>query len=154
MQKFLWLGVWLLLALFLAACGTTESANEEPDLENGSSGGITAGEVVATIEQLDDDSYRYTLKNQTEEAVTFDFTSGQRYDFALYNENDEQVFLFSSVSTYTQALGEETIKQAEELSYEFDVPQLDLAAGTYKIEAWLTPKQGPAYPVETEYTIQ
>lgn len=154
MQKFLSLGVWLLLALFLAACGTTESANEEPDPENGSSGGIAAGEIVATIEQLDDDSYRYTLKNQTEEAVTFDFTSGQRYDFALYNENDEQVFLFSSVSTYTQALGEETIKQAEELSYEFDVPQLDLAAGTYKIEAWLTPKQGPAYPVETEYTIQ
>lgn len=154
MHKFLSLGVWLLLALFLAACGTTESANDEPDPQNGSSGGIAAGEITATIEQLDDDTYRYTLKNQTEEAVTYDFTSGQRYDFALYNENDEQVFLFSSVSTYTQALGEETIKQAEELSYEFDVPQLDLAAGTYKIEAWLTPKQGPAHPVETEYTIQ
>lgn len=154
MHRHLWLGVWLLMALFLAACGTTDGATEEPDPDNGSSGGITAGEIVATIEQLDNDSYRYTLKNQTEEAVTFDFTSGQRYDFALYNESDEQVFLFSSVSTYTQALGEETIKQAEELSYEFDVPQLDLAAGTYKIEAWLTPKQGPAYPVETEYTIE
>lgn len=154
MRKRLWLWPLLLITFVLAACGTTEGSSEEPDPNSGSSGGIAAGEIVSTIEQVDDDSYRYSLKNQTEEAMTFNFTSGQRFDFALFDENDEQVFLLSSVSSYIQALGEETLKQGGELSYEFDVPQLELAPGTYKVEAWLTPKQGPAYPAEAEYIVK
>lgn len=153
MHRHLWLGVLLLFALILAACGTTEESTPE-DSNTGSSEGIAAGEIVSEIEQIDADSYRYKLKNQTEEAMTFDFTSGQRFDFALFNEGGDQVFLLSSVSSYIQALGEETIKQGEELSFEFDVPQQELEPGTYKLEAWLTPKQGTAYPAEKAYQAE
>lgn len=158
----------LMLVLLLGACGT-EVVNEEPETEDiveeeniieeeetdgETTGGIVAGEVEPVIEQVDDDTYRYTLVNQKEEAVTFNFTSGQRFDFALLNETGEQLYLLSSVTTYIQALGEETIEPGEKLSYEFDVPALDLEPGTYTIRAWLTPEDGPAYEVETEYTVE
>ncbi|WP_241535895.1 BsuPI-related putative proteinase inhibitor [Indiicoccus explosivorum] len=157
-----WMKTLLLLAvLFLTACGTAEVTPETEVEEEEVSGevngeaseGITAGELEPAIEPVDADTYRYTLTNQTEEAVTFNFTSGQRFDFALLSESGEQLYLLSSVSTYIQALGEETIEPGGELSYEFDLPQLDLEPGTYTIKAWLTPEDGPAYEVETQYIV-
>jgi hypothetical protein len=133
------------LALLLGACGTSEEGTN-----GGNSEGENEGKMTATLEKSDN-GYRYTLKNDTDEAMTFNFTSSQRFDFALYNEEDEQVFLQSSVSSYAQVLGEETMEAGGELSYELEVPPLDLEPGTYKIEAWFTPQQGAAYPAENEY---
>lgn len=142
---------WVLLAslLFvLSACGTSE---------NGSYGSGSKedkkGEVTATLDKTDA-GYRYTMKNGTSEALTFNFTSSQRYDFALFNADDEQVFSLASVSSFAQVLGDETVEAGEELSYNFEVPPLDLTSGTYKIEAWLTPEQGPAYYAENEYVVE
>lgn len=172
MRKRTWAGslLVLLLTLILAACGTEDATpevpeevaeeevsgdiGEEEENDEETNGGIVEGEVEPMIEQVDEDTYRYTLMNQKEEAVTFDFTSGQRFDFAILNEAGEQLYLLSSVTTYIQALGEETIPPGEELSYEFDLPQLDLEPGTYTIKAWLTPEDGPAYEVETEYVVE
>ncbi|WKA55596.1 BsuPI-related putative proteinase inhibitor [Planococcus shixiaomingii] len=166
MNKKTWLLALLLLALalLLAACGTKDegASNEPPKDEpakeqestDGSSGGILAGSIGPKLEKVDEDTYRYSLKNQTEHEKTFEFTSGQRFDFSLTNEAGEQAFLFSSVASYAQAMGEETMKQAVELSYEFDIPEADLEPGTYKLEAWLTPKEGPAYKAETEYVVE
>lgn len=142
----------ILIMLVLAACGTNDEPGEK---ENGGedSGGQTAGEVEPMIEQLDDDTYRYIITNKTEETLTFNYTSGQRFDYSLENENGEQVFLFSSATSFLQALGEETAGPGENLSYEFDIPELDLEAGTYKLEVWLTPKEGPAYQTATEYLV-
>lgn len=151
MQKRIWPGTLLLIVLLvLAACGT---GNGEED-GGESSGNQATGEMKSMIEQLDDDTYRYTVANKTEEAITFHFTSGQRFDFSLTDDAGEQVFLFSSVSSFIQAMGEETVEPGEELKYELDIPQLDLEAGSYKLEAWLTPEEGPAYPAETEYTAE
>ncbi|MGI2329033.1 BsuPI-related putative proteinase inhibitor [Planococcus sp. YIM B11945] len=155
----------MLLALILAACGTKEDnttggqppdspEEETPGTTDESSGGIVAGALIPNLEPLDDNTYRYTLTNQTEEIKTFSFTSGQRIDVSLSDESGSQVFLMSSTAMFTQALGEETVKQGEELSYEFDIPELDLAPGTYKVEAWLTPKEGQDFKAESEYTVE
>ncbi|MDN7246428.1 BsuPI-related putative proteinase inhibitor [Planococcus shenhongbingii] len=159
MQKRIWLLMLLLSSLLLlAACGANEKSAEnppeKPTTNEGTSGGIAAGAPEPAIKQLDDQTYLYTVKNQTEKPLTFDFTSSQRYDFALLDESGDQVFLQSSVSMYAQALGEETIKQAEELSYPLEVPPLDLEPGTYTLEVWLTPEQGPAFRTETEYIVE
>lgn len=162
MKRRTWLKVLVVLGLILllTACGTSnENAKDEPPAEDpetteGSTGGILAGAVNPTIEQVDGDTYRYTLKNQTEQVKTFQFTSGQRFDFSLTNKNDEQAFLFSSIASFTQSMGEETIKQAEELKYEFDIPEADLEPGTYKLEVWLTPEEGPAFKAETEHIVE
>ncbi|TWT25231.1 BsuPI-related putative proteinase inhibitor [Planomicrobium sp. CPCC 101110] len=160
MKKKVWLGALITLSLMLlGACGTEDQATneppaEEPESTDGPSGGILAGAVNPAIEQVDEDTYRYTLKNQTEQVKTFNFTSGQRFDFSLANKDDEQAFLFSSVASFTQNMGEESIKQAEELSYEFDIPEADLEPGTYKLEVWLTPEEGPAFKAEAEHVVE
>lgn len=148
------LAAFLLLSLtiFLAACGS--SGTVEPDMGNGSSEGIVEDEVTALLEQMDSNLYRYTLNNQTDETMTYEFTSGQRYDFTISNENGDELYRLSAVSTYMQALGEETIEPGEKLEYEFEVPTTDLEPGTYQITAWLTPQEGPKYEAETELTVE
>src|SRR5690606_364580 len=107
---------WLLiLAILLAACGTGETSGN-------SSGDEAIDEMTAQVEQLENGTYRYIVLNKTEAAETFNFTSGQRFDFSLSNEAGEEVFLLSSVSAYIQALGTETIEPGQELSYDFEVP--------------------------------
>lgn len=156
MKKQIWLGAMLLflMTLVLAACGTDGDETGDKENDGGTSDGNTSGEVEPMIEQLDDDTYRYIIVNETEETLTFNYTSGQRFDYSLENENGEQVFLFSSVTSFLQALGEETAGPGENLSYEFDIPELDLEAGMYKLEVWLTPKEGPAYHTDTEYIVE
>ncbi|MBT2569619.1 BsuPI-related putative proteinase inhibitor [Planococcus sp. ISL-110] len=166
MKNKFWLGAFLifLAALLLTACGTqqrddAENQPEEPETEeNGtadeSTGDSTEGEMEPDIEHVNDDVYRYTLVNQTGEPHTFEFTSSQRYDFSLANESGEEVFLFSSVSVYLQVLGEETLDQGDKLSYEFEIPQLELEPGTYELTAWLTPRQGGTYEVTTEHVVE
>ncbi|MDE0584892.1 BsuPI-related putative proteinase inhibitor [Planococcus sp. A6] len=145
-----WLIV-LIAAILLAACGTeSDNLPEDPD----SGGEIIEGEVTSTIEETDNGTYRYTVKNDTQEAVTFNFTSGQRYDFTLTDEQGIEVFRMSSVSMYTQALGEEILRQGEELQYEIQVPEANLEPGTYTLEVWMTPTQGANYPAEIEHTIE
>lgn len=141
----------LFAAIVLAACGT-ESDNQPEDPAPG--GEIIEGEVTSTIEETGNGTYRYTVKNDTQEAVTFNFTSGQRYDFTLTDEQGNEVFRMSSVSMYTQALGEEILRQGEELQYEIQVPEANLEPGTYTLEVWMTPTQGTNYPAEIEHTIE
>ncbi|ALS74784.1 hypothetical protein AUC31_05900 [Planococcus rifietoensis] len=141
----------IMAALMLAACGT-ESDNLPEDPESGDE--IIEGEVTSTIEETDNGTYRYSVKNDTQEAVTFNFTSGQRYDFTLTDEQGNEVFRMSSVSMYTQALGEEILRQGEELQYEIQVPEANLEPGTYTLEVWMTPTEGTNYPAEIEHTIE
>lgn len=153
MRKKTWAS-WLILALavwLLAACGTeTDDLPEDPD----TGGEIIEGEITSTLEDAGSGNYRYTVKNDTQEAVTFNFTSGQRYDFTLTDDGGNEVFRMSSISMYTQALGEETIEAGEELPYEFQIPEANLEPGTYTLEAWLTPTEGTSYPAQTEHTIE
>ena len=152
MKAKLWLGIFSMMAfcLIFAACGTNENGT---DNQGDSNSGIS-GEMESAVKQVEGNIFRYTLDNQTGEEVTFDFTSGQRFDFALSNEAGEEVFLFSSVSMFTQALGEETVEASEKLSYDLEVPELDLEPGTYTLEVWLTPEEGPAFEAETEYEVK
>lgn len=151
-QKVLAAFLLLSLAIFLAACGT--SGTVEPDMGNGSSDGIVEDEVTALLEQMDNKLYRYTVNNQTDETMTFEFSSGQRYDFTISNEDGDELYRLSSVSTYMQALGEETLEPGEKLEYEFEIPPLELESGVYQLTAWLTPQEGPKYEAETEYTVE
>ncbi|QDP39930.1 BsuPI-related putative proteinase inhibitor [Radiobacillus deserti] len=156
------------ILIILSACGTTNAdsdSKEQPiqplpagEKVNGSgdqgSEGIVAGEVEATLREVAPLQYVYTLKNQTEKPVKLDFTSSQRYDFSVETKEGKQVYLYSSTASFIQALGEEEIKQAEELSYTLDLNQLGLSSGDYVLTAWMTPKEGKKYKVSTEFTVE
>ncbi len=161
-----WL-IMLLAALVLASCGTDDNPPETPEVpeteetgeieeteENASGGDQIEGQITSTLTDKGDGTYRYIVKNDTEEAVTFNFTSGQRYDFSLIDEQGNEAFRMSSVSMYTQALGEETVRQGEELHYDLQVPEANLETGTYTLEVWLTPTELENYVAETEHTVE
>lgn len=161
MKKFTWFGAFLVLfaVLFLVACGTEKSDENdndsgEPKTEETETNGEEVAEMKSAIEQINDNTYRYSVVNETGEAQTFEFTSSQRFDFSLTNDSGEVAFLFSSVSTYAQALGEETMDDGDQLSYDLEIPPLDLEPGTYELAAWFTPRQGNMYKVTTDHIVK
>ncbi|AIY04623.1 hypothetical protein Plano_0658 [Planococcus sp. PAMC 21323] len=161
MKRFNWLGAFLILfaVLFLAACGTeksdeTDNDSEKPTIEETETNGEEVAEMKPAIEQINDNTYRYSLVNETGETQTFEFTSSQRFDFSLTNDSGEVVFLFSSVSVFAQALGEETIDSGDKLSYDLEIPPLDLEPATYELAAWLTPRQGKMDKVTIDHIVK
>jgi hypothetical protein len=112
------------------------------------------GDVMPSLVDLGNGKFRYKITNQTDKDITFQFTSSQRFDYAVKSENGEQLFLFSSVAQFLAVLGEETLKPGEELHYDIDLAELNLEKGKYILEAWLTPTSKEKYKVEMDYIVQ
>jgi len=49
--------------------------------------------------------------------VTFDFTTSQRFDFAIYNRNGVEVWRWSADKGFWQVLGQVTLNPGESVSY-------------------------------------
>jgi ABC-type molybdate transport system substrate-binding protein len=112
------------------------------------------GDVMSSLVDIGNGKFRYQITNQTDEDVTFHFTSSQRFDYAVKTEDGEQVFLFSSVALFMAVLGEETLKPEEELNYDIDLAELDLEKGKYILEVWFTPTGKEKYKVVMDYMVQ
>ncbi|WP_456276999.1 BsuPI-related putative proteinase inhibitor [Bacillus sp. AK128] len=143
-----------LSVLFLAACGTGNSEQTQGQNVDTNENGIVAGDMVPSLVEKSPLIYEYMVKNQTENDVTLEFTSSQRYDFSVVNDNGEEIYLFSSVASFLQSLGEETLKPGEELVYEINLQDLQLEKGNYTLNAWMTPKEGKKFEVKKEFTVE
>jgi hypothetical protein len=142
----------LLLGLLVTGCGTESQVSNNSQDKGGA--GIVAGEVAASLTEESSLIFQYEVKNQTEEEVTLEFTSSQRYDYSVKTKNGKEVFLFSSVASFLQALGEENLKQGESLAYEIDLQELSLEKGEYILSVWMTPKGGKMNEVSKEFTVE
>ncbi|HET7628531.1 MAG TPA: BsuPI-related putative proteinase inhibitor, partial [Bacillales bacterium] len=121
----------LLLAFsFLGGCGqSAKSGNADGSTGTTSGGsqsgsGFAAGEIQTWIDwnqQGDTVKFTFHLKNQTEHVQTFTFPTGQRFDFVIKNEQGQKVKQYSEGRMFTQMVGEVTLKQAEEISYDAEV---------------------------------
>ena len=154
----------LFAAGLTAACGMSVEQGEESGVEEvnkGSQGtggnagenpgqGIVAGELEPSLTQKENGEFVYTVKNQTEKEVTLEFTSSQRYDYAVKNDKGETLYLYSSAAAFLQVLGTETMVQGEELSYTFEIPPGGYEGEGSTIEVWLTPKGGKKAPVSID----
>jgi hypothetical protein len=58
-----------------------------------------------------------TIKNYTDEPVTLNYTSGQRYDFALLDASRESLYTWSADKLFIQQLSSETIASGESVGY-------------------------------------
>jgi len=146
----------VLLGLLITGCGTKEGEiTNEPDPEvEAEGGGIVAGEMEASLTEKNPFVFEYRVKNQTEEEIKLEFPSSQRFDYSVATKGGEEIFLFSSVASFLQVIGEENIKQAETLTYEIDLHDLNLEKGDYILSAWMTPQEGEKYKTEIEFTVE
>lgn len=142
----------LLLGLLVTGCGTGNQVSNNDEDRGGA--GIVAGEMAAKMTEESPLIFQYEVKNQTEEEVTLEFTSSQRYDYSVKTKDGKEVFLFSSVASFLQALGEETVKQGESLTYDISLQELNLDKGDYILTVWMTPKGGKKFEVTKEFTVQ
>lgn len=126
----------------LGGCGQSQSADHPKGHgQNHGNGGFAAGEIQTWITYKQQDSklhFTFHLKNQTEQVKTFHFNTGQRYDFVIKNDQGKKILQYSDDKMFTQMVGQETLKQAEELTYDAEVS--DLEKGHYTITFWLTAK--------------
>jgi ABC-type molybdate transport system substrate-binding protein len=142
----------LLLGLLVTGCGTGNQVSNN-DQDHGGAG-IVAGEMAATITEESPLIFQYEVKNQTEQEMTLEFTSSQRFDYSVETKDGKEIFLFSSVASFLQVLGEEKIKQAEALNYEIDLHELSLEKGDYVLSVWMTPKEGKKFKVKKPFTVE
>jgi ABC-type molybdate transport system substrate-binding protein len=142
----------LLMGLLVTGCGTGNQVSNNDHDQGGA--GIVAGEMAASLAEENPLIFQYEVKNQTEDEVTLEFTSSQRYDYSVKTKDGKEVFLFSSVASFLQALGEEKVKQGEALSYEIDLHELSLEKGDYVLSVWMTPKGGRKYEMTKEFSVE
>ncbi|GGM33975.1 hypothetical protein GCM10011351_19950 [Paraliobacillus quinghaiensis] len=133
--------MFMLLVGLLIGCGTSDD-------------GDNADRVVPSLVEVDDKTYDYKVKNQTDQTITLEFNSSQRFDYAIFNDEDEQVYLHSDEMMYSQVIGEEELEAGEELVYRIDLSEIDLDPGEYVLEAWMVPNGEEKYKVSENFIIE
>lgn len=148
--------------VLLTACGTgdkkdevkneNKNGGENVDLHvDGKNSGIWQGEIATSLIEKQNGDYQFVLKNHKETTITFEFANGQRYDYEVKTKDGKTVYLFSSVASFIQALGNEELKPGEELVYDIQLSHLELEKGEYILEVWLTHKGDKKYKVMMEH---
>lgn len=148
------LAIVILIGILLTGCGTGVNNESNGSNENTNGSGMVSGEGSSSIVEKNPLHYEYIVKNETEEVVKLEFTSSQRFDYSVRTKDGKEIFLFSSIAAFLQALGEEELKQGEELVYEIDLTDLNLEKGEYILSVWMTPKDGEKYKVSKDIVIK
>lgn len=147
--------VFIIAVFVLGGCGAERDV--EPVLSSGKEEGnmdTVQGEVVSRLNEVSPLLFQYQVKNDSGKEITLDFTSSQRFDYSIINSNGEEVFLFSSVSSFLQVIGKEVLAPGDQLSYDINVKDVQLSKGKYSLHAWMTPRTGKAYISSIEFTIE
>lgn len=78
------------------------------------------------------------VANESMEPVSFEFTSGQRYDFSVYDAEGNELWRWSAGRMFTAALGTETLQPGEALLYSATYEEGPSEPGLYRVEGVLT----------------
>ena len=129
--------VFLALGFWLVAYGNTTS--EERNMNYGIS--IMTDKMSYSIGE----PVKMTLKvfNYTEEDLAFQFNTGQRYDFIIEDEEENEVWRWSQDMMFAMVLGEETLGPTNpEIIYTTEY-RSKLNPGYYKITGILVAQDRP-----------
>lgn len=147
--------VFILAMFILGGCSAerevepvVSSGREEENMDK------VQGDVVSKLIEASPLEFQYRVKNETGKEITLDFTSSQRFDYSIVNSKGEEVFLFSSVSSFLQVIGKEVLSPGEQLSYDIYVKDVELSRGKYTLNAWMTPRTGNVYSSSIQFTIE
>jgi hypothetical protein len=141
----------LVLLCGALGCGGGNQSNDAattPSLTGPQQGTRLASSVEVEVGEQD---LRIVLHvtNPTDQPVTLEFNSGQRYDFAVRDAGGREVWRWSRDRMFTQALGTETISASGNLKYEEQVPLRE--TGVFTAIAVLTSRN---YPLEQRTTFE
>ena len=134
-----------LLPVLLLACGADDTRDQPP--EAGQAAPPAALELVLATSQPsyvvgDSAVATLTLRNAGGAPAALPFTSGQRYDFALFGPAKDTLWFWSSDKGFIQALGEETVPPGEQVVWEERIP-LPSKPGSYLLAGWVTSEAAP-----------
>lgn len=79
----------------------------------------------------------FDFTNGTDSDITLTFSSGQRMDLTMSNENGE-VYRWSDDMMFTQAIEEVTLPVGATLPHTLSAESINLPPGTYSAKAWVT----------------
>jgi hypothetical protein len=106
--------MWLAV---LAACSANQTSDQER--ANANTPGDSAVTLASSVEvEVGPNDVRlvFHITNPSDRPVVLEFSSGQRYDFAVRNAAGE-VWRWSAAQSFMQALGRETIPPGGSLRY-------------------------------------
>ncbi|WP_209120982.1 BsuPI-related putative proteinase inhibitor [Alkalihalobacillus sp. BA299] len=142
----------LVLAFMLSGCGLgNETTGQDP---NSGASEIAEGGMAVSLMEKNSLIFNYEITNQSDEVVTMEFSSSQRIDYSVTTKDGKEIYLFSSVATFLQALGEEELKSGEKLEYVIDLNELNLEEGEYLLDVWMTPRDGTVYKVVKAFIVE
>lgn len=138
-------GVRFLIALaVLAGCSANQTPNE--DRADAATTGDSAVRLASSVEVevgANDVRLVFHITNPSDRPVVLEFSSGQRYDFAVRNAAGV-VWRWSAAQSFMQALGTETIPAGGSLRYSETWPS-GQQTGSFTVIAQLTALN---YPIE------
>lgn len=161
----------LSVAFILTACadetstdnGSNDNGSEENGEENdeGESTGEEAAEItndgiVYALEPVsitaEKTVYEFTITNESDEEKELSFTTSQRYEYELRDQNNELVKRFSDGMAFMQVLEDIELPPGESLSYELKLPELE--PGSYTLTAYSVAKNLSGNQVHVEFTVE
>ncbi len=122
-----------MIALLLILLGCGQSTNVSVPVKGGEplTFNVDASKIDHELE------IKVTVTNETNEEVTLDFMSGQKYELVLTNESGEELYRFSREHMFTMALVHETLAPGESKVYEETINLEQMEAGPYTLHASL-----------------
>ncbi|MFT4417132.1 BsuPI-related putative proteinase inhibitor [Fredinandcohnia humi] len=164
MKKRIIILLMLLMGIFVVTgCGTTEESlpvnaggdkvenEEKPATENEDTGAEENvlekfGTNVSVDAGKNEATFTVSLKNTSDKSVKITFTSGQRYELAVFDANQKEVYRYSIDKLFVQSLEEIELRAGEEKSWPevWNYTSNDgtrLPAGEYKVVATIVASQ-------------
>mgnify|MGYP005760137825 FL=1 len=139
-----WAFLLILSFLFLSACGTGSTTPDEqtPTTGNGEQQkereideSVAIAEGLHSTAEFKGETFEFTVENQTGDDVDIVFTSGQEFDYIVYDNKGAKVKQLSDGMMYTQAIREVLLADGDSLTYEVPMEDVtdDLPSGSYTI---------------------
>ncbi|MCY7950626.1 intracellular proteinase inhibitor [Bacillus inaquosorum] len=93
-------------------------------------------EVVLSVDAIQEPEqikFNMSLKNQSERAVEFQFSTGQKFELVVYDSENKERYRYSKDKMFTQAFQNLTLEPGE--TYDFsDVWKEVSEPGTYEVK--------------------
>jgi len=139
----------IFILLFLASCGTNNidsTTGNEPEPQEEKS-------VTTKLEVKEDGNATFTIKNETAEAATLTYPSGQEVEYQLLDNEKNIVLTYSADKVFVLMISEKVLQPNEEIVIQLDLKTelAEVPAGSYTLVAWATAEQLSDQKQETAY---